>query len=135
MFFDVRNDSDALYSLFQVKLAGVQDLQLMELATRTFSRRYVNGLARCIEKSAVMSPRETFDWKHAKDKGLNLFDPAQGGRYEIFNIRPLPEDMIQYCLQDVHILPKLWQNYNQKLTPRWRQKIDKAVEDRLELSR
>ena len=47
VFFDVRNDSDALYSHFNISLAGVQDLQLMELATRTFSKRCVNGLSRC----------------------------------------------------------------------------------------
>jgi exonuclease 3'-5' domain-containing protein 1 len=40
VFFDVRNDSDALYSLFQISLAGIQDLQLMELATRRFGRKY-----------------------------------------------------------------------------------------------
>jgi exonuclease 3'-5' domain-containing protein 1 len=37
VFFDVRNDSDALYSHFKIKLDGVIDLQLMELATRSFS--------------------------------------------------------------------------------------------------
>ncbi|GLI80011.1 hypothetical protein PoHVEF18_008359 [Penicillium ochrochloron] len=35
VFFDVRNDSDALFSHFGVKLTGVIDLQLMELATRS----------------------------------------------------------------------------------------------------
>ncbi|KAL8997098.1 MAG: hypothetical protein Q9169_003534 [Polycauliona sp. 2 TL-2023] len=29
VFFDVRNDSDALYAHFGIKLAGIQDLQLM----------------------------------------------------------------------------------------------------------
>lgn len=33
VFFDVCNDSDALYGLFNVMLAGIHDLQLMELAT------------------------------------------------------------------------------------------------------
>lgn len=48
--FDVRNDSDALYSHFGIELAGVQDLQLMQLATRAPGRRrLVSGLSRCIE--------------------------------------------------------------------------------------
>lgn len=55
VFFDVRNDSDALYSHFKITLAGVQDLQLMELAMRSFSRRRVNGLAKCIEHDAPMT--------------------------------------------------------------------------------
>ncbi|KAG5815044.1 hypothetical protein H9Q71_002937 [Fusarium xylarioides] len=33
VFFDVKQSSDALYSEFKIKLAGVHDLQLMELAT------------------------------------------------------------------------------------------------------
>lgn len=34
VFFDVRNDSDALYHHFNISLAGVVDLQVMEYATR-----------------------------------------------------------------------------------------------------
>ena len=33
-FFDVRNDSDALFSHFGIWLAGIRDIQLMEFATR-----------------------------------------------------------------------------------------------------
>lgn len=33
-FFDVRNDADALYCLFGIRLARVRDTQLLELATR-----------------------------------------------------------------------------------------------------
>lgn len=44
-FFDVRNDSDALYAHFGVHLAGIQDIQLLELATRSGPRRFINGLA------------------------------------------------------------------------------------------
>lgn len=55
-FFDVRNDSDALYSHFNISLAGVVDIQLMEIATRRSNLRCVNGLARCIENDVSMSP-------------------------------------------------------------------------------
>jgi len=45
VFFDLRNDSDALYHHFGVRLCGVEDIQLMENAARpAFRRRYVNGL-------------------------------------------------------------------------------------------
>jgi exonuclease 3'-5' domain-containing protein 1 len=46
VFFDVRNDSDALFSHYGIALQGVEDVQLMESATRetTGSRRYLNGL-------------------------------------------------------------------------------------------
>lgn len=35
VFFDVRTDSDALYAQFGIRLAGIIDLQLMELASRS----------------------------------------------------------------------------------------------------
>lgn len=54
-FFDVRNDSDALFHLFGINLAGVQDIQLMELATRTISKRCVNGLSKCMERDCDSS--------------------------------------------------------------------------------
>lgn len=54
-FFDVRNDSDALYNQFDVYLQGVVDLQLMELKTRTRSKRLLNGLARCLENFFAQS--------------------------------------------------------------------------------
>ena len=35
VFFDVRTDSDALYAQFGIRLAGIIDLQLMELGARS----------------------------------------------------------------------------------------------------
>lgn len=108
VFFDVQNDSDALFSHFNIKLAGVIDLQLMELATRSFSRKYVNGLAKCIERDARLTTYEARCWKASKEKGLRLFAPERGGSYDVFNVRPLPDDIKKYCMQDVQFLPKLW---------------------------
>lgn len=34
VFFDVRNDSDALFAHYGIRLQGIKDLQLMELAVR-----------------------------------------------------------------------------------------------------
>jgi len=48
VFFDVRNDSDALFSHFGMALAGIVDLQVMEYASRTFRKKFVNGLSKCI---------------------------------------------------------------------------------------
>ncbi|KAK0127807.1 hypothetical protein ONS96_007312 [Cadophora gregata f. sp. sojae] len=61
VFFDVRNDSDALYSHFQISLAGIIDLQLLELGSRTDGldhKRTVRGLARCIKTHAQLTPAE-----------------------------------------------------------------------------
>ncbi|KAJ6016555.1 exonuclease [Penicillium herquei] len=135
VFFDVRNDSDALFSHYGIKLAGVQDLQLMELATRTFSKRLVNGLGKCIEHDAPMTISERARWKACKDGGRKLFAPELGGSYEVFIIRPLSSEIMQYCAQDVQLLPKLWHKYYQRMTPSWKQKVEEEVKSRIELSK
>ncbi|OAL46891.1 hypothetical protein IQ07DRAFT_658231 [Pyrenochaeta sp. DS3sAY3a] len=133
-FFDVRNDSDALFSLFNISLAGICDIQLMELATRDFSKRCVKGLAKCMERDLTMTPTERRTWLAGKEAGVKLFAPERGGSYAVFNARPLPEAIRQYCLQDVQFLPRLWKHYSVKLTPSWTIKVDAATKDRVALS-
>lgn len=123
VFFDVRNDSDALFSHFNVKLAGVIDLQLMQLATSSFPRRYVSGLEKCLEKEASLEGRDFQIWRTSKEKGLKLFDPKHGGSYEVIDTRPLPEDIKEYSVQDVRYLPRLWVQYDQKISPAWASKV------------
>lgn len=55
VFFDVRNDSDALFAHFGVALQGVEDVQLMESATRrtTGSRKFLSGLASVLRKMCL----------------------------------------------------------------------------------
>ncbi|KFY20822.1 hypothetical protein V491_03398 [Pseudogymnoascus sp. VKM F-3775] len=134
VFFDVRNDSDALFSHFGVNLACLQDIQLMELATRTFSRRCVNGLARCIERDLAMTQSERQQWAEGKDKGRRLFAPELGGSYEVFNLRPLAEEIALYCTQDVKLMPRLWSLYSKRLSPAWARKVEIATKDRIALS-
>lgn len=135
VFFDVRNDSDALFGHYGINLAGVQDLQLMELATRTFSKRLVNGLGKCIEHDAPMTISERTRWKACKDAGRNLFAPECGGSYEVFIARPLSAEIIQYCAQDVQFLPKLWHKYDQRMTEKWKPRVEAEVKRRIILSK
>jgi exonuclease 3'-5' domain-containing protein 1 len=134
VFFDVRNDSDALYSHFDISLAGVQDLQLMELATRTFSRRCVNGLAKCIERDVRLSAQESAAWKGVKDAGVKLFAPEHGGSYSVFAKRPLSDAIKLYCAQDVQILPRLWSHYSSRMSSAWTMKVHRASKERVALS-
>ncbi|KAF2452195.1 hypothetical protein P171DRAFT_347737 [Karstenula rhodostoma CBS 690.94] len=134
-FFDIRNDSDALYSHFSINVAGIVDIQLMELATRTGSKKCINGLARCMERGdASMSYPEKRQWAENKEAGRKLFAPERGGSYEVFNVRPMPETIKQYCMQDVKFLPRLWQRYNSRLTPVWREKVEVETRARIRLS-
>jgi exonuclease 3'-5' domain-containing protein 1 len=115
VFFDVRNDSDALYSHFGIRLAAVHDIQVMEPATRRVHGKFVSGLSKCMEKDLLMTFAERQVWQAAKEKGLNLFDPQRGGSYELFNVRPMSDDLSLYCAQDVQYLPRLWSTYYAKL--------------------
>ncbi|KEF50983.1 uncharacterized protein A1O9_12960, partial [Exophiala aquamarina CBS 119918] len=57
VFFDVRNNSDVLFAHFGVALQGVEDVQLMESATRRTmaSRKFSSGLAKCVEENVFVS--------------------------------------------------------------------------------
>lgn len=134
VFFDVRHDSDALYSHYRIELSGVQDLQLMELAKRQSPREFVNGLAKCIEHDAPMTASQKASFQVCKENGKQLFAPEHGGSYDVFNIRPLPDTIVQYCVQDVQFLPKLWQKYNEGMSPHWKIKIEQEVKNRVALS-
>jgi exonuclease 3'-5' domain-containing protein 1 len=48
--FDIRNDSDALFSHCQISVGGIKDLQLMELASQQGPKDFVARLAKYIEK-------------------------------------------------------------------------------------
>jgi exonuclease 3'-5' domain-containing protein 1 len=134
VFFDVRNDSDALYHHFQISLSGVHDIQLMELATRRSNRRCVNGLQRCIENDAMMTVAERVAWNAAKEAGKKLFAPEKGGRYEVFNDRPLAKEIIQYCVQDVQFLPNLWSYYKKMTSAGWEIKVQEETKERVSSS-
>ncbi|KAI2780176.1 ribonuclease H-like domain-containing protein [Daldinia loculata] len=134
VFFDVRNDSDALFAHFGVALQGVEDVQLMESATRTTtsSRKYLNGLAKCIEKS-VLHGSDLRSWKLVKEKVGQSFKAESGGSYKVFEQRPIPTEIISYCVGDVQYLPQLWRRFRSN-TNRWRDLVNKETKKRVEAS-
>ena len=138
VIFDIRSDSDALFSHFQISVNGIQDLQLMELATRKGSKDIVVGLAKCIENDSLISAVEKEEWQRTKEGTRHLFDPKKGGRFEIFNDRPIKPEIIQYCARDISLLPGLYNVYNAKLClpgeAHWQTRVLKATKDRIKLS-
>ncbi|KAH7417746.1 hypothetical protein BKA64DRAFT_690659 [Cadophora sp. MPI-SDFR-AT-0126] len=72
VFFDVRNNSDALFSHYEDALI-------------VFSKY--------IERNITLLVSERKAWMETKAKGLNLFAPERGGNYEVFNVRPLHEHL------------------------------------------
>ncbi|EMC97242.1 hypothetical protein BAUCODRAFT_47352, partial [Baudoinia panamericana UAMH 10762] len=134
VFFDIRNDSDALFGLYGIRVAGIEDLQLMELASRSFSKRNVNGLARCIERDGSIELSKRNEWQIIKDQGKRLFDPDRGGSYAVFDQRPLSKEILQYCTQDVKFMPHLREVYRRRLCDAWWRKIEEETNARIQLS-
>ncbi|KAJ7705575.1 ribonuclease H-like domain-containing protein [Mycena rosella] len=129
LFFDVRNDSDALYNLFGVTLANVYDLQLLEVAVRSSKPgrppRFVKGLVSSLETyvAPLKSSAVVRDWTRVKEAGLLLFAPERGGRYEVFEDRPLPAALKEYCAQDVALLHELESALSRNIGRNWDQRV------------
>lgn len=70
----------------------------------------------------------------SKDMGLDLFAPESGGSYEVFNARSLSDDIMRYCIEDVRLMPRLWREYNSKMSERWQAKVQQATNARVTLS-
>lgn len=54
VLFNVQNNSNTLYSHFEISLTSIQDIQLIELITCTFLKRYVSRLSKYIEIDSSM---------------------------------------------------------------------------------
>ncbi|KAK0302069.1 hypothetical protein LTR82_018008 [Friedmanniomyces endolithicus] len=128
------NDSDALFVLYEIRVAGIEDLQLMELASRNFTKKNVNGLARCIERDSTIPLVETQRWQVVKDNGKHLFDAQQDGSYAVFDQRLLSKDIKEYCTQDVTFMPHLRDVYRMELCDAWWRKIEEGTDGRIQLS-
>jgi exonuclease 3'-5' domain-containing protein 1 len=158
LFFDVRNDSNALFFHYGIALQGVQDIQLMENASRIdfgFGnhgfRTFLAGLAKCIERDAGLEPPDLAGWKATKSKMAARFDSGRMGSetgtgtgtattaavvapLHVFAERPLDPEALRYCAQDVRLLPRLRSVYWERLTPQWRSKVEKETVQRVRLS-
>ena len=106
--FDCREDSDALWHQFNVKLAGVLDIQLLEILYRRKAGRFVsswgtrpgqrtgalvtvNGFRRCIQDYL-----RDADLIRKKDKGVLAIKHDQ----EVWKKRPLSDDLLHYATVD-----------------------------------
>jgi exonuclease 3'-5' domain-containing protein 1 len=90
----------------------------------------VKALTKCIGRDLSLTMSEREAWTETKEKGLDLFAPERGGSHEVFNTRPLSEDVMLYCIQDVHFMPKLWRHYSSKMAMRWAAKVRQATKER-----
>ncbi|KAI1463614.1 ribonuclease H-like domain-containing protein [Daldinia caldariorum] len=112
-FWDVRNDADALWSHYHVRLAGVTDIQLLENASRKDDKTYLHGLATCIRRDVQVRNMVKRHWANTKKEVTALMDN------DVFSCRPLDDKMMQYCANDVVHLPALRETYSKRLNSQW----------------
>eukprot|EP00398_MALV-I-01_sp_L67-1_P000592 gene592-88_t len=129
LFFDPRNDVDALWHQFGIKPTHVFDLQIAELAerrSRGLQTRYVYGLFRCLK----MLEGNPFDYDHDFARQIDavaksLFEPDCGGDYKIFQDRPLNPAILVYAAHDVRYMFGLFDYFMERL-----RKMDKEEEQK-----
>jgi exonuclease 3'-5' domain-containing protein 1 len=143
VFFDIRNKSDALFNLFQIRVDGIKDLQLMELASRGGSRQFLSDSASCIERDSQISLATKIQWNLAKELVISSCCGLPRNRvatsYDgVLNERPLRPELVQLYQQHIALLPALYKAYNDKLKlpgeAFWRVVVRGETKDRIKLS-
>lgn len=111
--WDVRNDADALWALYDVGLASVIDIQLLENASRVGDKTYICGLDKSIQSDLKLGFMELHRWIRSKKEVLSLMPT------NIFSTRPVAAKTAQYCVNDVIHLPKLHALYLTRVDGNW----------------
>ena len=103
--FDMRHLSHILYHQHNVKLAGIHDLQLTELASRDRkeSKKHIAGLAKCVEQDVVPPSNEV---------RKRWLETSNVDEYHMFNVLGhAPRSSIKR----VELFPTLWRIYRSRL--------------------
>jgi exonuclease 3'-5' domain-containing protein 1 len=113
--FDVRKVASALYESFQLSLAGIKDVQLMELASRAHGRQRLATLINCVNKESINL--DVKDWAEASRLANVVASQAQYKSGEASIRGPIKLASSLYDLSAVSFLPRLFSAYEQKLSP------------------
>ncbi|XXH01927.1 hypothetical protein Hte_008289 [Hypoxylon texense] len=102
--FDVRRISKALFDQHDISLDGIQDLQLMELASRDAeqSKKYIAGLAKCVETGIPRSNEVRKRW----------FESENIDKYHLSNVLGHASRSSMYRIE---LFPTLWNTYHERL--------------------
>jgi exonuclease 3'-5' domain-containing protein 1 len=128
VLFDVRNDSDALFGLFGVKLRCVRDLQLMEVAARSGNKKRLNGLQACLLNHGPLSGYTKRCFNRVKAWGRRQMNENP----TLFIEEPMSPRAQEYCAQDVQYLPWLYKYYSMYLNETWWQMVLDKSKQRVE---
>ena len=113
LMYDCRNHSDALMHLYDVKLAGVLDLQLVEIDIRRRNKenhRFLKSLKQCI---AAFSPDQAYE--PLKERLSQMVKMAKTTGSTIWDRRPLDSELKDYCAIDSLKLFELLRSFKKKM--------------------
>jgi len=105
LIYDCRRDSDILYHQFGIRLKGVLDVALTEVFYRYKNTlgnpRYLKGYKRCVEDYLIVQNPKFFETKlkvatQMSEMGTNFWE-----------MRPLPQEVLEYAAYDVFYLREL----------------------------
>mmetsp|Transcript_51102 Transcript_51102/g.118770 ORF Transcript_51102/g.118770 Transcript_51102/m.118770 type:complete len:458 (+) Transcript_51102:549-1922(+) len=133
VWFDPRNDVDALYHQFGIMPRGIFDLQLAEVADRRnrgLNVHYVQGLHKCLTQCPELQSEQKVFAERINTLGKSLFEPQDGGNYEIFRHRPLNPVILVYAAHDSRYMLVLHEQYVQSIGTRWVSRVLRAGDQR-----
>jgi len=129
IWFDPRNDVDALYHQFGIIPRGIFDLQLAEVADRRkrgLNVYFVQGLQNCLAQYADLQSDQKVFAERIKQLGKSLYEPTNGGHYEVFQVRPLNPVILVYAAHDSRYLLVLYEHFLQSLNEGWMPRVLQA---------
>ena len=131
LVYDCRMDADALFHQFDVSLAGVLDIQLLDVGLRrqlSKDVRLLPGMAKCAGRwlgDATSAVAEDL-----KKRIKSAFSPALGGDARLWALRPLTQDVKRYAALDAWLLFELHTALAPSVEPDWMRRITAASEAR-----
>eukprot|EP00927_Polykrikos_kofoidii_P048131 TRINITY_DN42351_c0_g1_i1.p1 TRINITY_DN42351_c0_g1~~TRINITY_DN42351_c0_g1_i1.p1 ORF type:complete len:298 (-),score=34.34 TRINITY_DN42351_c0_g1_i1:57-917(-) len=99
LFFDCRGDADALFHLHGVTPRHVLDMQVLCHKAKGGQGAFLVGITKALADVLPYVKRQVM--KGIKETGLRLFAPERGGSFDVWKMRPLPDVLISYCVQDI----------------------------------
>lgn len=133
VWFDPRNDVDALYHQFGIMPRGIFDLQLAEVADRRnrgLNVHFVQGLYKCLTQCPALQSDQKVFAERINTLGKSLFEPQNGGNYEIFQHRPLNPVILVYAAHDSRYMLVLYEQYVKSIGQRWVSRVLRAGDQR-----
>lgn len=134
VFFDPRNDIDAIANQFDINVKNVLCLQLAEVATRRSKGlrvNYVTGLRKAMDEYVHLPYNLKLELMKIKGAGIKLFAPEEGGSYEVFEKRPMQAEILNYAAVDVYYFDQLREKLYVNLKQHMKDKVDILSKERL----